>query len=150
MKDSGQNRPYRKILVGYDDSDNAKRAPGKAIELAKMSGGELTIVVAADTISYAAHSMGHSYGVFHNDMVEHARNLLSEASDSARQVVNRRTYGSVEQGRPADMILAKASEIKADLIVVGRRGIRGIERFLLGSVSSSVVSHSECDVLVVK
>lgn len=58
--------------------------------------------------------------------------------------------GRVEEGHPADLILATAAGRNSDLIVVGRRGIRGLERFLMGSVSSSIISHSSCDVLVVK
>lgn len=148
-KDSGQERFYRKILVGYDGSENAKRALRKAIELTKRSKGELTILVAADTVSFAMGSRGQYYAPVRNDMVQHAKNLLAEASDTAKQA-GVKVHGSVEEGRPVDMILAKAMDSKADLIVVGRRGIRGIERFLMGSVSSSVVNHSKCDVLVVK
>jgi nucleotide-binding universal stress UspA family protein len=58
--------------------------------------------------------------------------------------------GSVEEGYPADCILNMAVTDRADLIVMGRRGISGVERFLLGGVSSSVVSHSKCDILIVR
>ncbi len=150
MKDSGRSQSYRKILVGYDGSDNAKRALTRAIALAKESGGDLRIVVAADTISYMARSMGQFYVSIRDITIENAKTILSQGSDTAKQAGLKGVYGSVEEGNPADMILAYALETKADLIVVGRRGIRGIERFLMGSVSSSVVSHSECDVLVVK
>jgi nucleotide-binding universal stress UspA family protein len=83
-------------------------------------------------------------------VVGHAEKLISEAVDAAKQAGVTISHSSVEEGRPSNMILDKASRIKADLIVIGRRGIRGLRRFLIGSVSSSVVNEAQCDVLVVK
>ncbi|MDA4119087.1 MAG: universal stress protein [Thaumarchaeota archaeon] len=141
---------YERILVGYDGSDNAKRALKKTIQLSKSSSeGELFVVVAFDSANLYVLSMGQYYASARGEMGQHAQDLLSEALRIVKQA-GIKTNGSVEEGRPADMILAKAIESRADLIVVGRRGIRGIERFLMGSVSSSIVSHSEVDVLVVK
>lgn len=141
---------YGRILVGYDGSENAKRALQRAIELSKRSSeGELSVVVAFDSASLYVLSMGQYYAPARGEMVQHAQDLLSEALRIVKQA-GIKANGAVEEGRPADMILAKAMNSRADLIVVGRRGIRGIERFLIGSVSSSIVSHSEADVLVVK
>jgi nucleotide-binding universal stress UspA family protein len=53
-------------------------------------------------------------------------------------------------GRPADEILNAASRKKADLIVTGAKGLGAVARFLLGSVSTRVVQHSSCSVLVVR
>jgi nucleotide-binding universal stress UspA family protein len=53
-------------------------------------------------------------------------------------------------GHPADEILKVASRKKADLIVTGAKGLGAIARFLLGSVSTKVVQHSSCSVLVVR
>jgi nucleotide-binding universal stress UspA family protein len=53
-------------------------------------------------------------------------------------------------GDPAQVILEVAQEQKADLIVVGNRGLTGIERFLLGSVSSKLSHHAPCSVMIVR
>jgi nucleotide-binding universal stress UspA family protein len=53
-------------------------------------------------------------------------------------------------GSPQSVILDEADEWGADLIVVGSHGYRAWERFLLGSVSQSVVSHAKCSVEVVR
>jgi nucleotide-binding universal stress UspA family protein len=53
-------------------------------------------------------------------------------------------------GDPAEAILEVAQEQKADLIVVGNRGLTGIERFLLGSVSSKLSHHASCSVMIVR
>ena len=53
-------------------------------------------------------------------------------------------------GSPRTVILDEAEDWGADLIVVGSHGYRAWERFLLGSVSQSVVSHAKCSVEVVR
>ncbi len=53
-------------------------------------------------------------------------------------------------GKPAEEIIKVASRKKADLIVTGAKGLGAIARFLLGSVSTKVVQHSSCSVLVVR
>ncbi len=148
---SSRNRPYGRILVGYDGSENSKRALRKATELAKVHGSELRIVTVEDTVGYvpSLSSMMYPPNV-RESLLEQGNALLKEALNSVKEAGIANVLGSVEEGSPADMILAYASDCKADLIVLGRRGIRGIERFLMWSVSSAVVSHSGFDVLVVK
>jgi nucleotide-binding universal stress UspA family protein len=58
--------------------------------------------------------------------------------------------GQVVPGPPRTVILDEAESWSADLIVVGSHGYRAWERFLLGSVSQSVVSHAKCSVEVVR
>ena len=53
-------------------------------------------------------------------------------------------------GKPAEEIMKVASKHHADLIVMGAKGLAAIDRFLLGSVSTRVVQHSSCSVLVVR
>jgi nucleotide-binding universal stress UspA family protein len=55
----------------------------------------------------------------------------------------------IREGPPARVLLDSASEAKADLIIVGTRGLRGPARLLLGSVSSEVLTHAGRPVLVV-
>ena len=58
--------------------------------------------------------------------------------------------GQVVPGSPRNVILDEAESWGADLIVVGSHGYRAWERFLLGSVSQSVISHAKCSVEVVR
>jgi nucleotide-binding universal stress UspA family protein len=53
-------------------------------------------------------------------------------------------------GKPADEILKEASKRHADLIVMGAKGLNALDRFFLGSVSTRVVQHAQCAVLVVR
>jgi nucleotide-binding universal stress UspA family protein len=142
-----QKGVFGRILVGYDGSENALT---RAIELTKQSKGELRIVVVADTMSYAAYATAGMYGRFNEQTKENAENLAGAALDIAKAAGLNDVYASDEEGQPADMILTLATEYKVNLIVVGRRGVRGLHRFLMGSVSTAVINHAKCDVLVVK
>jgi len=54
------------------------------------------------------------------------------------------------QGDPAEAILSVAEEIKADLIVVGNKGMTGARRYILGSVPNNVSHHAPCSVIIVR
>jgi len=56
----------------------------------------------------------------------------------------------LRMGRPDAEIIALAEEIEAGLLVMGSRGLGGIRRALMGSISGSVVRHTHCPVLVVR
>jgi len=141
---------YKKIIVGYDGSENAKRALARAIALSTGKGASICIVVAVTTAlqGYGPAAPYYPPG-FPEQIVKEGKALLEAAMSSAK-AAGRSVSGSVEDGHPSEIILSHAESERADLIVLGRRGISGIERFLLGGVSSSVVNHSKCDVLIVK
>lgn len=61
-----------------------------------------------------------------------------------------RVSQSVHEGDPADQIMEVAKKLDADLIVTGAKGLGAIARFLLGSVSTKLVQHSTCSVLIVR
>ncbi len=54
------------------------------------------------------------------------------------------------EGDPADAILDVAEEQRADLIVVGNKGMTGAKRFLLGSVPNKVSHHAPCSVMIIR
>jgi nucleotide-binding universal stress UspA family protein len=140
-----------KILLAYDGSENSMRALTRAIKLSKDSNAELTIVYFVDLVAFQTFAAKRLLAELRDRMVAEAERLVTDAALTAKEggVTGVRTL--VMRNRdPADAILSAAVEEAADLIVVGRRGVKGVERFLLGSVSSRIVNHSKCDVLVVK
>ena len=150
MKQDPAVQNYRKILLGFDGSENAKRALERAIALSTGEGAALRIIVAVNTILPLYGTAAPYYPPDYAEQVtEQGRKSLAEAVGRAKEVTEG-VSGSVLDGHPAEMILSSADRDGSDLIVLGRRGISGVERFLMGSVSSSVVSHSKCDVLVVR
>ena len=71
-----------------------------------------------------------------------------EAERAARMAVE--LTRSLDSGRPEAGIVQVAEEIGADLIVLGSRGLGGVRRALMGSVSDSVVRHAHGPVVVVR
>jgi nucleotide-binding universal stress UspA family protein len=74
---------------------------------------------------------------------------LHEAIQKVSQAGLNGTY-KVMEGDPAEEIMTYADEVGSDLIVVGRRGVGGFKRLLIGSTSSNIVKYANQSVLVVK
>jgi nucleotide-binding universal stress UspA family protein len=140
---------YERIVVGYDGSENSQRALDRALGIAKRSKTSVMIVTVVDNFPLVAFSNIEVYQKLNLEARNKAKEILSSAVNKAKQN-GVDVKGEIFEGSPADSILSAASDFNADLIVVERRGIRGLKRFLMGSVSSYVVSNSQCDVLVVK
>lgn len=140
-----------KIVLGYDGSDNSKRALDRAVALSQGGRAELTITSHVELAAFETFAAKRLLAQVRDEIVGDAERLVADAENTARQrgVTSVRTL-VVEDGDPSDAILSVAEKEKADLIVVGRRGLKGFSRFLMGSVSSRVVDHAKCDVLVVR
>jgi nucleotide-binding universal stress UspA family protein len=83
------------------------------------------------------------------DLREVADAVLKRAAhDALAKGVEVETH--VREGDPAEVLIDVANEQNADLIVVGSRGLAGIKRFLLGSVSNKVSHHASCSVMIVR
>jgi nucleotide-binding universal stress UspA family protein len=144
---------FSRIVVGTDGSDTAKEAVRQAADLAKQVGAALDVVSAFEPVpqsrlreerqqvpSDVAHTVGPA---------EDVEATLAEAAEGVRSNgVEVNTYA--RQGDPADAILDVAEEQKADLIIVGNKGMTGAKRFLLGSVPNKVSHHAPCSVLIVR
>lgn len=144
---------FTRIVVGTDGSETAGVAVEQAIELAKATGGSLEIVSAYEPVS--AQRMREELreapaDIQHEINPREDVNIVLEAAAGAaeKQGVEVRTHAL--QAAPADAILNVAEDTKADLIVVGNKGMTGARRFLLGSVPNNVSHHAPCSVLVVR
>ncbi|MBI5496850.1 MAG: universal stress protein [Deltaproteobacteria bacterium] len=138
---------FREIVVGFDGSDPSRRAFERAVEMARAEGGRVTLVYAFDPVPFTPLEV---YGVapptVRSTEIERAHKMLQHAAERADNV---KTDVVVETGYPADVLVETAKARKADLVVVGSRGMRAIGRFMLGSVSDRVVHMAPCAVLVV-
>jgi nucleotide-binding universal stress UspA family protein len=132
-----------KIVVGYDGSDHARRALERASELVGGNGAITVVSVAAARVGGA-----RSVGVAEAEL-GHASASLQEARDwLGRKGIEAETVEGL--GDPGHEIVEAAKRSGADLVVVGTRNRDLLERLLLGSVSTDVVHHAPCDVLVVR
>lgn len=144
---------FTRIVVGTDGSETAGEAVRQAIDLAKMSGATLSIVSAYEPVSKrrvegekleAPADVAYEFGPREDVNV-----VLDAAAATARKEGVEAQTHPVE-GEPAEAILNVAEESKADLIVVGNKGMTGARRFLLGSVPNNVSHHAPCSVIIVR
>ena len=87
--------------------------------------------------------------VKHPEVKDAGRGLLQRYADKLGKS-GYQVREALRLGKPADEILTVAAKDKADVIVTGAKGLGAIRRVLLGSVSTRVVQHSTCSVLVVR
>jgi nucleotide-binding universal stress UspA family protein len=149
--------PLKKILLAVDGSENSLRAADAAISLAKERNSELLILnVIAPLVSVVAPVGAGSYPVNYGDYYEGQEKsgleLVERMADTARKRGVQKVRNVVERSSSSvvETIVNSSRDEKVDLIVIGTRGLGGFRRFVLGSVSSGVVSHAHCNVLIVR
>ncbi len=124
---------YRTILFGTDGSETANIARQAAIELAMRYDAS---IVAATAFEPPGRTP------------EWARQVADEAvAMAASRAVEGKPW--IQRGEPADVVLETADREKADLIVVGNKGMGQATRFRLGAVPDRVAHYAPCDVLIV-
>ena len=133
---------FETVVVGADASDTATEAVRQAIELVKLTGGKLHIVSAYRPQQFSAAG-GEEHGLESGDLAE---SVLADHESRAR-AAGLETQAHARSGPPAEVICDVASEVNADLIVVGNKGMTGMRR-VLGSVPNSVAHHAPCSVLI--
>jgi nucleotide-binding universal stress UspA family protein len=143
---------FKTIVVGTDGSDTAQEAVRQAAQLARLCGGRLHVVTAygattaVTALAGAAGYAGEALAL--PQQRSDAEGLLDRAMagiDSAGLTVDVRA----RQGEAAEVLMAVAEEVAADLIVVGSKGLTGARRFLLGSVPNRIAHHADCSVHIV-
>ena len=139
----------RSIVVGTDGSEPAERAVREAIDIAARDGARLHIVTAFHDPAMWRERIPSGATTVSINLREVADSVVSRAVREAEaKGVEVETHQ--REGDPAEAILDTATEVNADLIVVGNRGLSGIRRFLLGSVSQKVSEHASCNVMIVR
>ena len=133
------------IVVGYDDTEPAKRALKRGAELAGALGGKLVVTSVAPVhipIGHGGDPIDPTDSPeMHEDELTAAATLLEGLGVDAEYIP--------AVGEPADTIVQLAGDREADMIVIGTREIGIIQRLLGQSVSASVARHAHCDVMIV-
>jgi nucleotide-binding universal stress UspA family protein len=143
---------FTRIVVGTDGSDTAEQAVKQAIELARLSGAQLGIVSAYSGSSARGGQSGPGapedvqYELGPREDV----NIVLDAAAADAKAAGVEVQTHAVEADPADAILNVAEETKADLIVVGNKGMTGARRYLLGSVPNNVSHHAPCSVIIVR
>ena len=140
------------ILLATDGSVQAEQAAQAAIELAEATGSELHLVhvgVVPNCLGNGPGTMGYD-GMLYEQIEREAREALRKLTWRTRVAGGTVVASHLRLGGVVEEIIGLAEEIGAGVIVMGSRGRGRLRRFLLGSVSGSVVRHALCSVLVVR
>lgn len=144
---------FTRIVVGTDGSDTAAEAVRQAIDLAKLSSAELSIVSAYEPVSkrqVEGEKLDAPADVQYEIGPREDVNIVLEAAAAAARKEGVQVQTHPVEANPTDAILNVAEETKADLIVVGNKGMTGARRFLLSSVPNNVSHHAPCSVIIVR
>ncbi|HAA27032.1 MAG TPA: universal stress protein [Cyanobacteria bacterium UBA8553] len=151
---------YRKILVALDRSPQADIVFEQALELAKKDEASLMLSHCLPSDLQGSSLYADVYGVGLVNYSHEIQEQLKKEKEEARELLARYCETSTAQGvltewdvRAGDAgkaIAELANSWDADLVVLGRRGHRGLTEMVLGSVSNYVVHHAPCSVLIVQ
>jgi nucleotide-binding universal stress UspA family protein len=148
MATDEQSERMETIVAGTDGSAGAERAVREAARLARATGSRLVLVSAfSDLHPYREQIQGSA----REDLISLERVADQVLMRAAAQVEGDSQIETVARhGDPAEVLADVAEEEGARLIVVGDRGLTGVKRFLLGSVSHKLSNHAPCSVLIVR
>jgi nucleotide-binding universal stress UspA family protein len=141
-----------RILLATDGSEEAELAALRAVDLADATHSELHVVhvgVVPIFLQSYPGTLGYERRLY-EQIEEMSRELLRKQSLRVKAAGGTVAGTHLRMGQVALEIVALAEELGADLIVMGCRGLGGVRRALMGSVSDSVVRHAHCPVLVVR
>jgi nucleotide-binding universal stress UspA family protein len=146
-----------RILLATDGSREAQLAATTAADLANSTSSELHVVTVAlgtpDPVYYL-HEASLRYETYEQALEavkEEAQRVLDEQVQKIEEAGGTVREAHLRIGERRDQaIVHLAEELAAGLIVLGSRGLGGVRRALMGSVSDSVVRHAHCPVMVVR
>ena len=135
---------FERIVLGVDGSDNAARAVDVAVRLATLAGAQVVAVHAVGLLEgggEASETPSHRHAALLEAMEHDWCKPLHDAGVP--------TSHELRDGNPVIVLLAVADETRADLLVLGSRGLGGFPELLLGSTSTQVAQHAHCPVVIV-
>lgn len=145
---------YQRILVPVDGSPTSTRGLKEAIKLARLTGARLRLVHVVDELALASglEAATMMTGEMVQLLREGGERLLARARASAEKagVTADTVLGDSLAGRICDQVIDQARKWRADLIVLGTHGRRGLGRMLLGSDAEMIVRLASVPVLLVR
>jgi nucleotide-binding universal stress UspA family protein len=137
---------FTNIVLAYDGSEYSQRALQRAKAIAERFEATLWLVHVfrnpSDLLGYTDYEK----------LFAKRKSAAQAVLDDARQQLGRTTFKvqeKLQDGLETESILKVAENCKADLIVMGTRGLGTVKGLLVGSVSRKVIHYAECPVMVV-
>jgi|SRR5690625_583866 len=138
---------YKNILLASDGSENAVRAAREAVKIASYNEEAIINVVFVIEMEKSKYDVLHSNSNEEIDIERRKKNSkVLQFLNTAN--VNYRT--TLLRGQPGPEIVKYAKEQKAEIVVIGSRGLNVLQEMVLGSVSHKVMKRVHCPALIVK
>jgi len=146
-----------KILLAIDDSKFSEAAVENVLREFKPQATEVCVFTVVESLALTAPAYSYGAGpVFVQDYTEILNKWREEARENAAKIAKRlqeagfKASSAVGEGDARTAILEQADQWHPDLILMGSHGRRGLDRFLLGSVSEGVARHARCSVQIAR
>jgi nucleotide-binding universal stress UspA family protein len=142
---------FRKLLVAVDESDPADAAAAWAARLSRATGAACVLCSVVDTRDL--YDKAATYGYDPTELADQMRKQGRDVIDRTRERAGfsaDTTSVAIGEDEPARGIITEAERSRAEAIVIGSHGRRGLQRFFLGSVAEYVVRHSPVPVFVLR
>ena len=143
-----EEKMFKKILVGYDGSDGAKKALRAAVDLAKHYGAELHSISVEEDLPHYAATVGEVL-----EAKAENNNYFGRINEEAQQMASREDislHTHVIAGHEVQTIVDYTREHHFDLVVIGFMGHSKIYDRVWGSTSQNIARLVPCTVMVVK
>ncbi|MFH5797001.1 universal stress protein [Haladaptatus sp. CMAA 1911] len=137
---------YERILLPTDGSVSTDKAVEQALALAEKSDARLHVLSVVDQTTMPPDVRSD---ILYDELEAECRNAVAEVKRAATEA-GIEVETSVQHGTPYKVILDYVDEHDIDCIVMGTHGRRGLDRYLLGSVTEKVVRLSDVPVLTVR
>lgn len=146
----------QKILLAIDGSETSMKACDEAIKLAQVFDAEVVLfsVVYVQPMYVTPDGMGiaEMTKMYEKNLQYHmasCETIIKSISDKFKEA-NIKTTAKIIKGRPSDEIIEEANTGDYCLVILGNRGLTGIKKLLLGTVSGKVANNVNCSVYIVK
>jgi len=150
---AGEDKSPVRVLIGVDGSASAEAAVSAVATRNWPPGSEARVVVVYSPFTLlATHYFVHPGSVAFIDYADEgalAQKIVDAAAEKLR-LVGITASPVIKEGDPKQVLVDEAQEWEANCIFLGAKGARGVERFLIGSVSASVAARAHCSVEVVR
>ncbi len=143
-----------RILIGFDGSRESKFAVEEVANRQWPKGTMVRLVSASEPLNRRLLVLK---GIKSGETPQNGSTLpwpwIEEKLAKAREKVTQpgvEVETEILTGDPRSVLLAQARKFRADTLFLGNRGLTGVKRFLLGSVSTAVASHSPCSIEIIR
>ena len=146
------NQSVKKILIPVVKSEYNDKIISYAIILAKGSGASITAIHVLDksAIGGVGDVFGRRVDEYENEMRKRSQELLTEVQQVIEKQGIKTSIEIIGNKSVARGIIDYARESGADVIVIGTKGLTGVEKFIMGGVASSVINNAHCPVVAVR